>query len=189
MELSTKTTAGSNALTMAVFTAGISVLALTLSIITLWLTQLRKGELVASPPKSWAGAIKEGKAIIMFPLALANTGARGKVILDLQLVFDDDPENPFDWVRTRPELRPECGDPSFAAPIVIDGSSAAVHFIEFQREPGRTPATGSWLVRIDAETFDAPGEWKPLLDFTWTVSEISARNLNAFIAHDNPGES
>lgn len=171
------------------FTAGISILALTLSIITLWLTQLRKGQIVASPPKSWAGAIKERQAIIMFPLALANTGARAKVILDLRLVFDDDPEHPLDWVRTRPELHPERGDPSFAAPIVIEGSSAAVHFVEFQREPGRTPEAGSWRVRIDAETFDAPGEWKPLLDFTWTVSETSAKNLNAFIAHDNPAES
>ena len=169
-----------------VVAVGVSVVALAVSIITLWLTQLRAGELAASPPKAWAGSIYERQAIIMVPLAVSNTGARGKVILDLRLVLLDEPDRPMEWVRTRPELRPEVGDPSFAAPIVLDGASAAVHFVEFQREPGRRPEAGSWAARIDAETMDSPGEWKPLLDFCWTVTEEAAQDLRVFIARDNP---
>jgi hypothetical protein len=172
--------------TVPVLAAVTSVVALTVSIITLWLTQLRKGEIVAAPPKSWAGSITERKAIIMFPLALTNTGARGKVILDFRLVVTDDPDRPLEWVRTRPELRPEKGEPSFPAPTVIEGATAGVHFVEFQREPGRTPEVGTWTARIDVEVMDTPGEWQPLLEFPWTVTPQAARNLSAFLAHDNP---
>lgn len=186
MPLGSTTRTRSEPLTVPIVAVGVSVVALAVSIITLWLTQLRAGELAASPPKAWAGSISQRQTIIMIPLALSNTGAQGKVILDLRLVLLDEPDRPLDWVRTRPELRPEVGKPSFAAPIVLKGTSAAVHFVEFQRKPGRRPEAGSWAARIDAETMDSPGEWNPLLHFSWTITEEAAQDLRVFIARDNP---
>jgi hypothetical protein len=95
----------------------VSGLALAFAIASFWWLHARAGSLEAAAPRTYAFV---DRVRLRLPLAFFNTGAKALIVTDLRLLVDDLEREPFAWITTRSNLRPEAEDSSaFATPFAV----------------------------------------------------------------------
>jgi hypothetical protein len=164
----------------------VSGLALAFTIASFWWLHARAGSLTATRPRAYAFA---NKVRLRLPLAFFNTGAKGLIVNDLQLVLDERARAPLKWITTRSKLRPESDDGfAFATPFAVQGRGTKEVIVEFGDESAWSPAPGNrYRVLLQAQIHPSE-QWVDIVSFDWWAPP-STEVMTRYLAHRNALEA
>lgn len=126
---------------------------------------------------AFAGYITSDQRIaIRLPIVLYNTGARTRLIDELQLVFLPWDEGIGEWQTFHPTLKPGAKDADtddFAGPYAIDGRRSATRFVKFtHRLNGTLYDPRPTTCRVEAR-LDGSVSWSVLGTFTLYLGHMA----------------
>jgi len=158
----------------------LSILALFVSLYSLWRFNWRRGRLVVSPPRAFMVAEVKGRIVLELPLVFFNDGAAGIVVDNLLLLARQDKNRMlFRFEYTRDELGAEAHH--WATQVALAGRDSVMKAFSFQATQGENSLTaGIWDCSLMARMNGQPG-YVTLSYFKLNVSRLSEE----FSAIDN----
>jgi hypothetical protein len=176
----------------------VALLALAFTVGSFWWIQVRRGRLLAFPPRSYAGAYLTNSVRVVFPLVLYNTGPTPIVVTDFRMRLgapggDDQARQPMlpvdmSWQAIQPRLEPAPpgGERVLPSPFPVAGRQAVERFVEFARAvPVELPtADGPYEVTVEV-LLAHHRTWRTLTRFLLHTELVTSDDARGYIVRTN----